>query len=122
MRATSAVCIRCGSAKPRALEICASCSFAPASAEDRARSLLLSPAFDAGEEVVGLTHEELSAAAAQIRSGQPYAFDPAIVETVKGLHEAAQAITPRRLAVDLARWLVPPAALLAGAYWLLWHR
>ena len=86
-----------------------------------ARSLVLSAQFEAGEEVVGLTGEELNAAAALIRAGQPYPFDPKVVERVKRLHEAGRAITPRRLAVDLARWLLPPAALLAGAYWLLWQ-
>jgi hypothetical protein len=86
-----------------------------------ARSLVLSAQFEAGEEVVGLTREELNAAAALIRAGRPYPFDPKVVERIKGLQEAARAITPRRLAVNLARWLLPPAALLAGAYWLLWH-
>jgi hypothetical protein len=86
-----------------------------------ARSLVLSAQFDIGEEVVGLTPEELNSAAAIIRAGRPYPFDPKVVQGVKELHEAARAITPRRLAMDLARWLLPAAALLAGAYWFLWH-
>ncbi len=77
--------------------------------------------FDAGDGVVGLSTQDLALAADQIRGGKPYAFDLQEVARVSALHQAARRITPRRLAFDLARWLLPPLAVLAGLSWLLWH-
>ena len=122
MSATSAVCINCGQFKSKALRACGSCGFMPSSPEDMARSLILSRQFDAGEDVVGLPPEELKAAARQIQAGTPYRFDPELLDRVTKLHEGARAVTPRRLIVDLARWLLPPVVLLAGVCWLIWHK
>ena len=87
-----------------------------------ARSLMLSAVFDGGEEVIGLSPEELKAVASDIQSGRAYDFDPKVVSKVAKLHESAHAITPQRLFVDLGRWLLPPCALLAAMYWLIWRK
>lgn len=70
-------------------------------------------------QLIGLTPPELRAAAARIREGQGYVFDPAMLARVMAHHEAAKAITARRLFVDALRWLGPPLALLALVLWLV---
>jgi hypothetical protein len=117
----SAVCIKCGSGKALPLRQCTACGFLPSSVDDEARSLILSRVFDAGETVVGLSAPELALVADQIQGGKPYAFDPQQVARVSALHVSARRVTPRRLAIDLARWLLPPLVLLAGLSWLVWH-
>lgn len=122
MGKTSAVCIKCGNFKPSGLAKCTECGFLPTAEDDAVRSLILSKVFDAGQETVGLNPDELVAASEAIRAGRPYNFDPNAVAKVRLLHRAAKAITPRRLAIDLVRWLAPPIILLAVAYWLLFHK
>jgi hypothetical protein len=80
---------------------------------------MLSPCFDVGEEVIGLTPSELQDAAKTIQGGQTFQFNPAVLSKVMALHQTAKAITPRRLVTDLVRWLFPPLAILVGALWLL---
>jgi hypothetical protein len=121
MSAHSAVCVRCGTFKQAALIKCESCGFVPSSPEDHARSLMLSRQFDVGEDVVGLQPQELQAVSARIQGGHSYQFDPEVLARVMGLHNAARAVSPRRLVVDLVRWLWLPIILLAGVYWLLWR-
>jgi predicted ATP-dependent serine protease len=115
----SAVCIHCGQFKPRALGACGACGFVPSSAEDQARSLMLSPFFDAGENVIGLAPAELKRAAELIQNGNRYTFEPKTLAQVIAHHAAARAITPRQLVIDLVRWLLPPLLVLAAAFWLL---
>ncbi len=117
----SAVCIRCGCRKGGALQFCSACGFAPLTAEDRARSLMLSPLFDVGESTMGLSDEALADAARTLREGRPWAWDAGEVARVAALHSAAESLTPLHLASDLARWLLPPLALLAGILWLATH-
>jgi len=121
MSADSAVCVRCGKLKLRALIRCKSCGFTPSSREDQARSLMLSQQFDAGEEVVGLQPQELQSVATRIQGGQPFQFDPETLAKVMAIHESACAVTSRRLVIDLVRWLWLPALLLAVVYWSLWR-
>lgn len=122
VRNPQAICIRCGHFKARPLTRCGNCQFLPATPEDTARSLVLSRPFDAGEQLIGLTPPELRAAARQIREGQGYEFDPAMLARVIAHHEAAKAITGRRLLVDALRWLGPPLALLALLLWLVMRK
>lgn len=42
-----------------------------------------------------------------------------MLASVMAYHEAAKAITGRRLLVDALRWLGPPLALLALLLWLV---
>ena len=118
MSARQSVCIRCGKHKARPLAICSACNFIPKSENDQARSLILSPSFDAGEEVIGNSPEALQVIAGQIQAGVPYEFDKASVERVRRLHVAARATTSRQLLSDLLRWLGPPVLVgLIAAYW-----
>ena len=119
VRNPQAICIRCGHFKARALTRCGNCQFVPATPQDEARSLVLSRPFDVEAQVIGLTPPELRAAAAQIRSGQGYVFDPDMLARVVAQHERAKAITPRRLIIDGLRWLGPPLAVLATVLWLV---
>ena len=119
MTKPSAVCIQCGHFKRVALRACDKCGFLPVTPEDCARSLMLSLCFDVGEEVVGLTPNELQDAAKTIQGGQPFQFNPVVLSEVVALQQTAKTITPRRLVIDLVRWLLPPLAILGGALWLL---
>ena len=119
MTKPSAVCIHCGHFKHVALRACDKCGFLPVTPEDSARSLMLSPCFDVGEEVIGLTPSELQDAAKTIQGGRPFQFNPVVLSKVVELQQTAKAITPRRLVTDLVCWLLPPLAILAGALWLL---
>ena len=119
MPSPSAVCIHCGQFKPRALAACKACGFVPSSAEDQARSLMLAPCFDAGEDVIGLAPSELQRAAAVIQGGNQYKFEPEELAKVIAQHVAAKTVSPRRLVIDLVRWLLPPLLALAAVFWLL---
>ena len=117
-----AICIRCGNPKPRALGKCGTCMFTPRSSEDMAKSLILSPAFDAGEDVIGQSDGDLADIGAQIRSGRPHEFNPAEVAHVAAAHDAARTVTTRDLVVSGIRWLGPPTVFLGGLLWLLSRR
>lgn len=80
---------------------------------------MLSPCFDAGEKVIGLPTAELQQAAEMIQSGRQYSFEPKALAEIAALHSTAQAISPRRLLIDLARWLLPPLLILVAVFWLL---
>ncbi len=45
-----------------------------------------------------------------------------MLASVMAHHEAAKAITGRRLLVDALRWLGPPLALLALLLWLVMRK
>ena len=121
MPSSSAVCVRCGQFKSQALGACGSCGFTPNTEQEQAQSLILSPCFDVGEQVIGLPPAELQQAAHLIQGGGEYPFDPKAVSEVVATHSAARAITARRLFIDLLRWLAPPLLLLAMAFWFLYR-
>jgi hypothetical protein len=54
-----------------------------------------------------------------ISAGTPYQFSDAEVAAVESQVAAFKSITPRRLAVDLLKWLGLPLLILAVAYALL---
>jgi hypothetical protein len=122
MSSSSAVCLKCGHFKARALFACPTCGFVPRSADDTSRSLILSSYFDGGESVIGLSAQELADAASQIQAGMPYPFDPAELARVSALHKTARSFTGSHLLLDGLRWLLPPAALLLVFAWILWHK
>jgi len=90
-----AVCIKCGQFKAHALGACPKCGFTPRSDEDTAKALILSKAFDAGEDVVGQSMPELEQIASLLQTDGQYPFDPEEVLRVAAAHRAARAITPR---------------------------
>ena len=118
----TAVCAKCGAFKAKALGKCESCGLLPASAEDQARALMLSRAFDVGEEVIGMSPAQLELVAHEIQAGRPHQFDSASVARIAALHEGAKSVTRQRLLIDLTRWLLPPAMILVCVFWLIWHK
>lgn len=121
MSALRAVCINCGTFKARALVKCEHCGVKPSSAEDEARSLMLALQFEANGELVGLPERQLAAAARCIQAGEGYNFESSEVAKVIAMHARARAVTTRRLALDLVRWLSAPVLVGVAAYWLLWR-
>lgn len=116
------LCIQCGERKPFASTKCGKCGFKPKSIEDAARSLILSEAFDSGNEVVGKTKAELDKISKQYADGRPYEFDAAEVRRVAKGFRRFQAITPRRLLVDGLRWLGPPLLIVISMVWIIFSK
>jgi hypothetical protein len=116
---TMAVCVRCGLAKNRPVDRCARCGLQPQNDEEKAKSLILSTAYELNGEYRGKTIEELKAVAAAIEAGQPYPFDPAEVRAVIEYAHQVMAIPARRLIVDGLKWILPPLAILGVVYFLL---
>ena len=118
-----AVCIRCGNIKRNPAANCSVCHFQPQTAEDKARSLILSTAYEIDGEYRGKAKEELQAIAASIATGQPYVFDDAEVRSVVEYVERVLAVPAKRLAIDGLRWLLPPILVLAVVYFVLfWNK
>lgn len=117
-----AVCIRCGNIKRSSVAKCAVCHFQPNDAEDKARSLILSTAYEIDGEYRGKTKEELQAIAAAIANGEQYSFDDAEVRSVVEYAERVLAVPTKRLVIDGLRWLLPPILVLAIVYFVLFWK
>lgn len=117
-----AVCIRCGTTKRRPIDECQQCHLKPQSDEDKAKSLILSTAYEIAGDYRGKALEELKAIASDIRAGKPYEFDSEEVDAVVAYAKQVMAVPARRLIVDGLKWLVPPVAILAVVYLLLMRR
>ena len=111
MASTKSVCIRCGEFKSYAVETCPRCQLTPTSADEIAKSHVLSAAFDMGEESFGRLIPELELISTRIKAGEPFAFDPVEVESVKAEFEYAESIGPVAGAFAIAKWLFVPAVL-----------
>lgn len=117
-----AVCIRCGNIKHAPAAKCATCHFQAKSAEDKARSLILSTAYEIDGDYRGKTKEELQAIAVVIAKGHPYIFDDAEVQLVADYAEKMLALPAKRILIDGLRWLLPPLLALAFIYFLLFWK
>jgi predicted ATP-dependent serine protease len=118
-----AVCIRCGNIKRNPSGQCAVCHFQPREAEDKARSLILSTAYEIDGEYRGKTKDELQAIAASIKKGQQYSFEDSEIRSVVEYADRVLAVPAKRLAIDGLRWLLPPILVLAMVYFaLLWKK
>jgi hypothetical protein len=115
----SAICIRCGAPKKHAPAKCHSCGFVPSSNTDLAKSFILSKTFDVADRSIGRSPAELAQISSAIAAGVPYEFSQAEVTEVGNQVAAFKSITPRRLALDLIKWLAPPVLILAILYALL---
>ena len=115
----NAICIRCGAPKKQARAKCASCSFTPLSNTDLAKSFIVSKTFDVGERAIGRSSENLARIANAIEAGSPYQFSEAEVASVASHVATSKAITARRLAIDLVKWLGPPILVAGIVYALL---
>lgn len=116
---TFAVCIGCGATKRRPIEKCVKCGFKPESDEEKAKSLMLSTAYEINGEYRGKTMEELKAIADDIQIGGRYEFDTGEVRSVITYAQKVMAIPARRLIIDGLKWIGPPIAILVIAYLLL---
>lgn len=115
----TAICIRCGASKKRAPAKCHACGFLPLSNADLAKSFILSKTFDVGERSIGRSAPDLAQISRTIATGAPYQFSEAEVATVAAEVSSYKSITPRRLAIDLIKWLGPPILLAGIVYALL---
>jgi hypothetical protein len=93
--------------------------FSPRSKADLAKSFILSATFDVGDTTIGRTRADLSRIAGSIAQGTPYQFSPSEVAAVEAQVRAFLKITPKRLVIDLLKWVGPPFLILALAYVLL---
>ncbi len=116
-----AVCFHCGNKKNDYVAKCGACQFQPQSPEDMVKSLILSTAYDNGEDYRGKTKEELYEIASAIAKGHPYIFDDAEVQSVIEYDRRA-ALPAKQLVIDGLRWLLPPILLLAFVYFLLFWK
>ena len=116
---TFAVCINCGASKKRPIYKCAKCGFKPHSDEEKAKSLMLSTAYEINGEYRGRTMEELKAIAANIQVGRQYEFDAGEMQAVLAYAQQVMTIPARRLIIDGLKWLGPPVAILMIVYLLL---
>ncbi len=114
-----AVCIQCGNVKRSPAAKCSCCHFQPKSVEEKAKSLILSTAYEIDGEYCGKTKEGLRAIAASIAKGQQYSFDEAEVRSVAEYAKRVVAQPAKRLAVDGLRWLLPPILALGLMYFVL---
>lgn len=117
-----AVCIQCGNIKRSPAAKCAVCHFQPQGAKDKAKSLILSTAYEIDGEYRGKTKEELLTIAAVISKGQQYSFDDVEVHSVVEYAERVLAVPAKRLSIDGLRWLLPPILILAFVYFLLFWK
>jgi ribosomal protein L40E len=113
------ICIRCGSSKRRPASKCRTCGFDPIDDKDKAKSLILSLAYEIDGEYRGKTKKELNVIAAAIRDGHPYVFDVVEVQSVVEYARRVLGIPARRLIADGLKWLFPPIAILVVIYILL---
>lgn len=119
MGASRSVCMRCGSFKRRALDTCATCGFAPSADDDIAKSMILSSAFDVGENTYGLADPDLEKAAALISDGRPYPFRADEIAQLAREYRAFTQTTRSTLIWSLVRWLGPPFLVLGLVWWLI---
>ena len=100
---------------------CAKCGYAPSSNTDLAKSFILSKTFDVGELSFGRSPAELAQISDAIAAGAPYQFSEAEVADVRNEIVALKSVTPRRIVIDLVKWLGPPILVIAVAIWLAFH-
>jgi predicted ATP-dependent serine protease len=119
---TYAVCINCGAKKKRPIDRCSTCGFKPRSDEDKAKSLILSTAYEVNGEYRGKTVEEFKKIAADIRAGRHYKFNENEVSAVIAYAHQVMAIPASRLIIDGVKWIALPVIILAAVYLLLFTK
>ena len=114
------ICTKCGTPKKRPADTCRKCGFVPLTDDEKAKSLILSTAYEIRGEYRGKSIEELKAISAAIQAGKPYDFDPGEVRSVIEFAREVLAIPTRRLLIDGVKWIGPPVAILIAVYFLLY--
>jgi hypothetical protein len=100
---------------------CLNCGFKPHTVDDKAKSLILSVAYEIDGIYLGQTKDELNAVASRIRSGVPYEFDEREVRQVASYARKVMTIPTSRLVIDGLKWVGPPVLILFLIYFLLHH-
>lgn len=113
------VCAKCGFSKKRPTDKCGKCGFVPQTDEEKAKSLILSTAYEIRGEYRGKKVDELKTIAAAIQAGKHYEFDPDEVRSVIAYAREVLAIPARRLILDGLKWIGPVVAILIAVYLLL---
>jgi uncharacterized membrane protein YvbJ len=113
------VCINCGSEKTRPSKRCTKCGFKPQSDDDKAKSLILSTAYEINGEYRGKTKKELKAIADEIRKGRQHEFSKGEVQSIIEYAQQVMAISTWRLIIDGLKWIGPPFAILLLVYLFL---
>jgi cytochrome c len=111
-----AVCVHCGNIKRNLSARCAICHFQPQTDEDKARAFILSTAYEIDGEYRGMTKEQLTAIAAAVGNGRPYAFDQAEIQSVVAYAKRVLTVPARRLIIDGVRWLLLPFLVLMAVH------
>jgi hypothetical protein len=75
--------------------------------------------FNVGDRSIGRSPDELARISMAIATETPCQFSEDEVAAVAAEVAAFKSITPRRLAVDLIKWLGPPILIMAIVYVLL---
>ena len=119
---TFAICVRCGQVKKGPSFECPNCHFTPKSDRDKAKSIILSLAYEIDGDYKGKTKVELQDIAKDIQAGKPYDFDEHEVDRVVEYARQVMDTFPRRLFVDGIKWLGPPLAILAAGLAFLYFR
>lgn len=113
------ICTKCGIRKNRPTDRCVECGFVPQTDEEKAKSLILSTAYEIRGEYLGKSIDELEAISTAIQAGRPYGFDPDEVKSVIAYAHEVLAIPTRRLLLDGLKWIGPPVMILVAVYFLL---
>jgi len=122
MKYTS-ICIKCGQSKGFFRRQCISCGFQPASQLDLAKSLMLSTNFEIqsnefGNEYLGKTWNELQKIGQHIGCGEPYEFDPDLLEKARQQIESIEQLTPRMVLKSVVLWLSPVMLMIVVVLYL----
>jgi hypothetical protein len=98
---------------------CDVCKLKPESEEQKAKSLILSMAYEINGKYKGKSKKELESISSSIRNENCYEFDDSEVQSVIHYSRKILAVPARRLVLDGLRWLLPPIALIASIYLVL---
>jgi hypothetical protein len=112
-----AICINCGTVKKRPPDKCGNCGFVPRSDEEKAKSFMLSSAYEVDGDLRAKTNDELQVIGQQIAAGQ-YSFNEQEVQSVMVAARGALDVPASRLLLDAVKWVAPALLLLGLIFWL----
>lgn len=115
----TAVCIKCGNFKNKAIIPCSFCGFSPESDEEKAKSIMLSTDYEINNEYKGKSIYELQVISNDLKKGKEFSFDDKEVKRLVRYARYIDSISWRELLVDLIRWLFVPICVLLLVFVLL---
>ena len=108
----TAVCIKCGNFKNKAIIPCSFCGFSPESDEEKAKSIMLSTDYEINNEYKGKSIYELQVISNDLKKGKKFSFDDKEVKRLVRYARYIDSISWRKLLVDLICWLFVPICVL----------